>query len=79
MQFFAGDELGAIKSISYTPDESEKTWKAATTLLAPGCSSGKSKPVQKLALHRAGSDTLVPILSIHMQRFRAQLIHLKGS
>ncbi|KAI0807128.1 WD40-repeat-containing domain protein [Fomes fomentarius] len=59
MQFFAGDELGAIKSISYTPDESEKTWKAATTLLAPGCSSGKSKPVQKLALHRAGSDTLL--------------------
>ncbi|KAI0721663.1 hypothetical protein C8T65DRAFT_202285 [Cerioporus squamosus] len=58
-RFFAGDELGAIKSVSYTAGESGTDWKASTSVLVSGSSSSRSKTVQKLALHRAGSDTLL--------------------
>ncbi|KAI0670485.1 hypothetical protein C8Q78DRAFT_974794 [Trametes maxima] len=57
--FFSGDELGAIKSISYAPSESSKEWKATTTVLVAGSSSGRDKTVQKLAVHASGSDTLL--------------------
>ncbi|KAI1795979.1 hypothetical protein LXA43DRAFT_697803 [Ganoderma leucocontextum] len=51
--FYAGDELGALKSISYTLGDNPKEWKATTTVLVTGSSSGRSKTVQKLALHHA--------------------------
>ncbi|RPD66026.1 hypothetical protein L226DRAFT_608942 [Lentinus tigrinus ALCF2SS1-7] len=59
-RFFTGDELGAIKSVAYaTGGDDGKEWKASTSVLVSGSSSGRSKTVQKLALHRAGSDTLL--------------------
>lgn len=61
--FFSGDELGAIKSISYAPGETRNEWKPTTTVLVPGSPSGRSKTVQKLAVHSAGSDTLVLALA----------------
>ncbi|KAI0637075.1 hypothetical protein C8Q77DRAFT_1154947 [Trametes polyzona] len=58
--FFSGDELGAIKSISYTQAENAKEWKATATTLVPGSAeSGRSKTVQKLAVHSAGANTLL--------------------
>ena len=60
-RFFAGDELGAIKAVEYAPGASEKEWNATSTVLAAGSSTGKSKTVQKLAMHRTGADILVPM------------------
>ncbi|KAI0646948.1 hypothetical protein C8Q79DRAFT_1009105 [Trametes meyenii] len=57
--FFSGDELGALKSISYTQGENLKEWKATTTVLVPGSSSSRDKTVQKLAVHTSGSNTLL--------------------
>ncbi|KAI0781044.1 WD40-repeat-containing domain protein [Trametes elegans] len=58
--FFAGDELGAIKSISYAYGDTPKEWKATSTVLVPGPSDcGHSKTVQKLAVHASGPNTLL--------------------
>ncbi|KAH9854122.1 hypothetical protein C2E23DRAFT_819680 [Lenzites betulinus] len=59
--FFTGDELGAIKSVSYAQSGAEKEWKASATVLVPGSSSGRSKTVQKLAVHAAGPNTLLSV------------------
>ncbi|OBZ75240.1 WD repeat-containing protein 74 [Grifola frondosa] len=59
-RFFVGDELGAVKSIRYTPEENNKEWKVESNILVAGGSSGKTKAVQKLALQRdASSVTLL--------------------
>ncbi|OJT15748.1 WD repeat-containing protein 74 [Trametes pubescens] len=60
--FFSGDELGAIKSVSYAQGEKKNEWKPTTTILVPGSTSGRSKTVQKLAVHSAGSETLLSAL-----------------
>ncbi|KAI0664913.1 hypothetical protein C8Q70DRAFT_1049108 [Cubamyces menziesii] len=57
--FFAGDELGAIKSISYSQGSDLKEWKPSTTVLVPGDSSGRSKAIQKLAVQSQDSNTLL--------------------
>ncbi|KAH9901282.1 hypothetical protein C8Q73DRAFT_662670 [Cubamyces lactineus] len=58
-RFFSGDELGAIKSISYSQGSSPKEWKVSTTVLVPGDSSGRSKTIQKLAVQSQDSNTLL--------------------
>lgn len=58
-RFYTGDELGALKSVAYTPGENPKEWKPTTTVLIPGSSSGYSKTVQKLALHRAADSNVL--------------------
>lgn len=61
--FYVGDELGALKSVSFALGDYPTEWKATTTVLVPGSSSGRSKTVQKLALHQApDSTTLVMAL-----------------
>ncbi|KAI0361982.1 hypothetical protein OH77DRAFT_1515308 [Trametes cingulata] len=57
--FFSGDELGAIKSISYAQGDNPKEWKASTTILVPASTSGHSKSIQNLALHSSGPESLL--------------------
>ena len=61
--FFAGDELGAIKSISYAIEENAKEWKATTAILVPGGSQNRSKAVQKLVSHRTPSSDVLVLIS----------------
>jgi ribosome biogenesis protein NSA1 len=51
-RFYAGDDLGTIKSISYSHDAETKQWKAETCILSDDALTGKAKAIQKLALHR---------------------------
>lgn len=46
--FFSGDELGAIKSVSFSLDDN-KEWKTTTNILVEG-STDKTKAVRKLTL-----------------------------
>ncbi|KAI0374780.1 hypothetical protein BV20DRAFT_986622 [Pilatotrama ljubarskyi] len=59
-RFFSGDELGAIKSISYAQGDNTKARAAKPTILVRGSSeSGRSKTIQKLSVHSSGSDSLL--------------------
>ncbi|KAI0695930.1 hypothetical protein BC835DRAFT_1406096 [Cytidiella melzeri] len=50
-RFFTGDELGAIKSVSYSRKESNEGWDAAANTLLEGTSSGsRSRAIQKFAV-----------------------------
>ncbi|KAM5538988.1 hypothetical protein V8D89_007211 [Ganoderma adspersum] len=62
--FYAGDELGALKSISFALRDSPTEWKATATVLVPGSSSSRSKTVQKLALHQAPDSTTL-LAAVH--------------
>ncbi|PIL23894.1 hypothetical protein GSI_13645 [Ganoderma sinense ZZ0214-1] len=58
--FYSGDALGALKSVSFSLVDSPTEWKATTTVLVPGSSSGHSKTVQKLASYQTPeSSTLL--------------------
>ena len=84
-RFFAGDELGAIKAVEYAPGASEKEWNARSTVLAADSSTGKSKTVQKLAMHRTDADILVPMFptfnqdSSHFVEAQLAAAHADGS
>ncbi|KAI0046124.1 hypothetical protein FA95DRAFT_1494459 [Auriscalpium vulgare] len=51
-RFFTGDELGSIKSVTYTPDAETKL---TVALLHDGSEAGKTRAVQKLAMFPAQS------------------------
>ncbi|KAI0341727.1 hypothetical protein BDW22DRAFT_1332193 [Trametopsis cervina] len=63
-RFIAGDELGSIKSVSYTPKENSKDWEATVNTLAEGSSSGgRAKAIQKLVLTASPDDPAERLLA----------------
>ncbi|GJE87198.1 hypothetical protein PsYK624_032810 [Phanerochaete sordida] len=57
--FYAGDELGSVKSVRYSRDPENKQWKAESSVLVGDASAGRAKAIQKLAMHADEQNTLL--------------------
>ena len=53
-RFLVGDDLGAVRSVTYSQDTEGKKWVAASSVLCGDAAGGRARAVQKLALRTAG-------------------------
>ncbi|KZT69002.1 hypothetical protein DAEQUDRAFT_298805 [Daedalea quercina L-15889] len=58
-RFFAGDELGSVKSIRYVRDPASKEWKSDTKIISSISGEAKPIPVQKLAFSVVSADRVL--------------------
>ncbi|KAH9946206.1 uncharacterized protein BXZ73DRAFT_37265 [Epithele typhae] len=81
-RFFSGDELGAVKSVTFTPGENQE-WKSSTSTLVPGESSHE-RAVQRLTVYyHRGSEILlaaahakgVKVLKVADDGAKADVVH----